>query len=118
MNKIITTAPPANRSLRTGAKFTFFTLLKMHFPPIPSIISSLLMKPLPLILLAFCAASAHAAPITQIGAIDYKPCTESSGVVASRQFPGVFWTHCDSGNEAAIYAITKEGKFLAEYRVN
>src|SRR5215208_2267685 len=56
--------------------------------------------------------------VTQLGVIDYKSCSESSGVVASRKHPGVFWTHCDSGNDASIYAITREGKFLGEYQLN
>jgi hypothetical protein len=38
--------------------------------------------------------------------------------VASRKHPGVYWTHCDSGNDASIYAITREGKFLGEYQLN
>src|SRR6266513_4076585 len=56
--------------------------------------------------------------ITQLGAIAYKSCSESSGVIASRKHPGVYWTHCDSGNDPSIYAITREGKFLAEYQLN
>src|SRR4051812_4038205 len=56
--------------------------------------------------------------ITLLGHIDYKPCSESSGVIASRKHPGVYWTHCDSGNDPSIYAITREGKFIAEYRLN
>ncbi|HEV8604591.1 MAG TPA: sugar-binding protein [Tepidisphaeraceae bacterium] len=64
------------------------------------------------------AAEAPKTGITLLGHIDYKPCSESSGVVASRRHPGVYWTHCDSGNDASIYAITREGKFLAEYKLN
>src|SRR5947207_15978497 len=56
--------------------------------------------------------------ITQLAAIDYKSCSESSGVIASRKHPGVYWTHCDSGNDASIYAITCEGKFIAEYQLD
>ena len=64
------------------------------------------------------AADAPKPGITLLGNIDYKPCSESSGVIASRKHPGVYWTHCDSGNDASIYAITREGKFLAEYQLN
>src|SRR5829696_4136923 len=64
------------------------------------------------------AADAPKPGITQLGQIDYKPCSESSGIVASRKHPGVYWTHCDSGNDASIYAITREGKFLAVYQLN
>ena len=55
---------------------------------------------------------------TQVGVIDHEPISESSGIIASRRHPGVFWTHCDSGNDAAIYAISRDGSFLAEYEVN
>src|SRR5205814_10079867 len=44
---------------------------------------------------------------------------ESSGIVASRQYPGVFWTHNDGGGfkKQVLYGITRAGKFLAEFRV-
>jgi len=35
--------------------------------------------------------------VLEIGRITNPRITESSGVVASRQFPGVFWTHNDGG---------------------
>lgn len=34
---------------------------------------------------------------------------ELSGLVASRQFPGVLWAHSDSGNEPILYALDTEG---------
>jgi hypothetical protein len=38
--------------------------------------------------------------------------TESSGVVASRQYPNVFWTHNDGGGpkKQVLYGIDREGK--------
>jgi hypothetical protein len=54
----------------------------------------------------------------KLGRIDHKAITESSGLAASRQHPGVFWTHNDSGSGPFIFAITREGKFLAEYPVS
>jgi len=54
----------------------------------------------------------------KLGRIDHKAITESSGLAASRQHSGVFWTHNDSGNGPFIFAITREGKFLAEYPVS
>ena len=56
-------------------------------------------------------------PKFKLGRIDHKAITESSGLAASRKHPGVFWTHNDSGNGAFIFAITREGKLLAEYPV-
>jgi hypothetical protein len=52
-----------------------------------------------------------------LGRIDYEPLGESSGVVASRTQPGVFWTHNDSGNPPVLYAIAATGKLLAEFPV-
>jgi hypothetical protein len=42
---------------------------------------------------------------------------ETSGLVQSRTYPGVFWAICDSGNPAHLYAIDRTGKLVAEYRV-
>jgi hypothetical protein len=43
---------------------------------------------------------------------------ESSGVVASRRFPGVLWTHNDGGGKRqALFAIDREGKTLASIPV-
>src|SRR4051812_12104938 len=49
------------------------------------------------------------------GKIESPGVKESSGIVASRQFKDVFWTHNDSGNAPVIYAITREGKAIAEF---
>jgi hypothetical protein len=42
---------------------------------------------------------------------------ESSGLVASRRYPGVFWTHNDSGNAPILYAITATGELIARFPV-
>src|SRR5690606_1939925 len=42
---------------------------------------------------------------------------ESSGVAASRAYPGVYWTHNDSGSEPVIFAIDSTGAILARVRV-
>lgn len=57
--------------------------------------------------------------IVQIGAIVNPRITESSGIVASRRHPGVFWTHTDGGGprKQFLFAISREGKSLAEFRV-
>lgn len=47
-----------------------------------------------------------------------KEIDESSGVVASRRHEGVFWTHNDANNAPRLFAITREGKLLKEYRVD
>ncbi len=43
---------------------------------------------------------------------------ESSGVVASRQYPGLLWTHNDSGDDANIYATNLQGVGLGRYRLD
>jgi hypothetical protein len=43
--------------------------------------------------------------------------TESSGIAASRQQPGVYWTINDSGGKASIYAFDRTGRDLGAWRV-
>jgi hypothetical protein len=54
-----------------------------------------------------------------IGRINHPRVTESSGVAASRQFPGVLWTHTDGGGpkKQVLYAIAFDGRSLAEFHV-
>lgn len=66
------------------------------------------------------AAGKELAPgIVQVGTITHPRLTESSGLAASRRHPGVFWTHSDGGGpkRQVLYAINREGKSLAEFRV-
>ena len=42
---------------------------------------------------------------------------ESSGIVASRQFEGVYWTLNDSGNPAALYATRLNGEFIQKIEI-
>jgi len=53
----------------------------------------------------------------EVGFIDDPAIPESSGIVASRKYPGVYWTHNDSGNPPAIHAIDRSGKTLATFPV-
>ncbi|MCP4591927.1 MAG: hypothetical protein GY842_14430 [bacterium] len=48
-----------------------------------------------------------------VGRLDTKVIRESSGIGQSGKHPGVFWTHSDSGNPAALYAIKADGELLA-----
>jgi len=43
--------------------------------------------------------------------------TEASGIVASRQNPGVLWTHNDSGFPGTIFALSTNGATLGLYGV-
>lgn len=44
--------------------------------------------------------------------IDFPAVNEASGLVKSRLWEGVFWTHNDSGDEARIFPINKDGTVL------
>jgi hypothetical protein len=57
--------------------------------------------------------------VLQIGRIVHPRITESSGIIGSRKYPGVFWTHNDGGGfkKQVLYGMTREGKLAAEFRV-
>lgn len=42
---------------------------------------------------------------------------EISGLAASRRWPGVYWTHNDSGGSATLYAFNRRGEVLARIPV-
>jgi hypothetical protein len=54
----------------------------------------------------------------RVGRITAQAIPESSGLVASRKHAGVFWTHNDSGNPPALFAITREGELVREFPVD
>ncbi|MDX2109115.1 MAG: hypothetical protein SFY80_02630 [Verrucomicrobiota bacterium] len=49
---------------------------------------------------------------TALGTIGFGPINECSGIVQSRQFPGVFWVHNDSGDWPRIFAIRQDGTII------
>ena len=51
-------------------------------------------------------------PWQPIGRYAHPDIRESSGIVASRQFEGVYWTLNDSGNPAALYATKRNGQLI------
>jgi hypothetical protein len=57
--------------------------------------------------------------VLQIGRIEHPAITESSGIVLSRSHTNLFWTHNDGGGrKQVVYAITRDGKPLGEFRVS
>jgi len=54
------------------------------------------------------AVTAYGAPI-QVALLKDKGIKESSGLAASRNVPGIYWTHNDSGNGPFIYAFDTRG---------
>ena len=56
-------------------------------------------------------------PWQPIGKYIHPDIKESSGIVASRQFEGVYWTLNDSGNPATLYATKRNGERIQEIAV-
>src|SRR6185312_3004064 len=61
-------------------------------------------------------AESYGAPV-QLGRLQDPDVKESSGIVASRANPGLFWTHNDSGDGPFIYAFDRQGKSRGVWRV-
>ena len=53
----------------------------------------------------------------QIATLENQVINESSGIAASRRNKDIFWTHNDSGDDAFVYAIDRQGKHLGVWRV-
>ncbi len=47
-----------------------------------------------------------------VGRLSFKPIKESSGLVRSRKWPGIYWTHNDSGDQARIFPIRIDGSIV------
>ena len=56
-------------------------------------------------------------PWQPVGQYAHPDIRESSGIVASRQFEGVYWTLNDSGNPAALYATKRNGELIQKIEV-
>lgn len=63
------------------------------------------------------AVSEHYDPPVRIADLEDRRIDESSGIVASRANPNVYWTHNDSGDGARIYAFDRSGKSKGVWRV-
>src|SRR5690349_11216047 len=66
---------------------------------------------------AWSQATAVANNVLLTGTIQEAAITESSGLIASRRFPGVFWTHNDAGSTGVLFAITKQGQSIGAFEV-
>ena len=63
------------------------------------------------------AAENGTSPWRAAGRYAHLPIRESSGIVKSRQFNGVYWTLNDSGNPATLYATRRSGELIGEVAV-
>ncbi|HYV30288.1 MAG TPA: hypothetical protein VEO53_04160, partial [Candidatus Binatia bacterium] len=50
-----------------------------------------------------------------LGTVTDPDIIEASGIIASRQNPGVVWTHNDSGFPGSVFALSTNGALLARY---
>jgi hypothetical protein len=57
------------------------------------------------------------APAVEMGAVADADLDELSGLVVSRQNPGVLWTHEDSGGAAVLYALDQSGLTVATLQI-
>jgi hypothetical protein len=53
----------------------------------------------------------------QLATLEDRRIDESSGLVASRRSPGLFWTHNDSGDGPFVYAFDRAGRSRGTWRV-
>ena len=64
------------------------------------------------------SASASYGSPRKIASLKELAVKESSGLVASRQTPGMYWTHNDSGDGPFLYAFNERGKSRGVWRLN
>lgn len=55
--------------------------------------------------------------IQVVGRLSFPPIRESSGLVRSRTWPGVYWTHNDSGDQARIFSVRADGSIIKPQRI-
>ena len=60
----------------------------------------------------------NSGPHCLVGRLDHRVVHEGSAVIDSRQHPGVFWTVCDSGNPADLFAFRRDGTLLGRFPVD
>src|SRR5262249_711101 len=60
------------------------------------------------------SGQSYASPVA-VGVVSASEITEASGLIASRQNPGVLWTHNDSGWPGTVFAIATNGPLIARY---
>jgi hypothetical protein len=56
-------------------------------------------------------------PPVRLAQLEDRAINESSGIVASRRNPNLFWTHNDSGDGPTLYALDRNGKSKGRWRV-
>jgi hypothetical protein len=57
-------------------------------------------------------------PPVRLAQLEDRAINESSGIVASRRNPDLFWTHNDSGDGPTLYALDRKGRSRGRWRVS
>jgi len=67
----------------------------------------------------FIAVLIAAAPsrVSEVGHVRDKALDEASGLVMSRKYPGVYWTHND-GEDGVLYAINRDGSLIGAAKID
>jgi hypothetical protein len=79
---------------------------------------------------AFAAADTNSETVSSVKLPEIRPVTldasaelegpagkkEVSGLVKSKQWPGVYWVHNDSGDETRVYPVNSEGNLFVSAR--
>ncbi|MCC5829436.1 MAG: hypothetical protein JJU36_08310 [Phycisphaeraceae bacterium] len=65
----------------------------------------------------FRGGESHYMAPEQIGELQSPAIVESSGLIASRRHPGLFWTHNDSGDRARLFLLGPKGEQMGEFQV-
>lgn len=52
-----------------------------------------------------------------LGRFDREQLPEASGVIRSRQHPGIYWVHNDSGNAPWLFAVRRDGSIVRRFRL-
>jgi hypothetical protein len=67
--------------------------------------------------LTLAAALAQAQTARVVARLEDLAVSESSGIVASRSYTGIYWTHNDSGDGPVVYAFDREGHRQGRFNV-
>jgi len=59
----------------------------------------------------------EASSLERVGRLDDPAIVEASGIVQSRNHPGIFWVHNDSRNASELFAVRRDGSIIRKYQV-
>jgi hypothetical protein len=63
-----------------------------------------------------CANDSGPDPVSRVGTLADDDLDEASGIVASKRYPGIFWTHND-GDDGVLFAVKRDGTAVASFKL-